>query len=112
MADEMMFGGLQAIKAAGRLHDFKIVSVDGEKEAMALLRAGDIDYETIFHPDDEGVAASIMADIVQGKKPDLANQVWDGRKMELVEFEGMPWVRPTCFRVDKSNANLPENQGW
>lgn len=112
MADEMMFGGLQAIKAAGRLHEFKIVSVDGEKEAMALLRAGDIDYETIFHPDDQGVAASIMADLVQGKKPDLADQVWQGRRMELLDWEGMPWVRPTCFRVDKSNANLPENQGW
>ena len=112
MADEMMFGGLQAIKAAGRLHDFKIISVDGEKEAMDLLRAGDIDYDCIFHPDDEGVAASIMADIVQGKKPDLANQVWEGRKMELLQWEGMPWVRPTCFRVDKTNANLPENRGW
>jgi ribose transport system substrate-binding protein len=112
MADEMMFGGLQAIKAAGRLHEFKIISVDGEKEAMALLRSGDIDYETIFHPDDQGVAASIMADIVQGKKPDLGNQMWEGRKMELLEWQGRPWVRPTCFRVDKTNANLPENQGW
>jgi ribose transport system substrate-binding protein len=112
MADEMLFGGLQAIKAAGRLHEFKIISVDGEKEALDMLRAGDFDYDAIFHPDDQGVAASIMCDLVNGKKPDLAKQVWDGRTMELLEWERMPWVRPTVFPVDKSNANLPENQGW
>jgi ABC-type sugar transport system substrate-binding protein len=112
MNDEMFFGGLQAIKAAGRLHEFITISCDGEKEALDLIRKGELDYDCIFHPDDEGVAASIMADIVNGRKPDLANQVWDGRKMELLAWEGMPWVRPSCFGVDKSNCQLPENQGW
>lgn len=112
MNDEMTFGGLQAIKGAGRLHEFKIISVDGEKEAMALLRAGEIDYEAIFHPDDQAVAINIMCDIVHGRTPDLANQTFNGRKMDLVEFEGMPWVRPTVYAVDKTNADLPENQGW
>jgi ABC-type sugar transport system substrate-binding protein len=112
MADEMMFGGLQAIKAAGRLGEFKIISVDGQKEALDLVRAGEIDYDAMFHPDDQAVAVAIMCDIVNGKQPDLANQVWQGRKMELTQFEGMPWVRPTVYPIDKSNANLPENQGW
>ena len=112
MNDEMTFGGLQAIKAAGRLHEFKIISVDGEKEAMDLLRAGEIDYEAIFHPDDQAVAINIMCDIVHGRTPDLANQTYKGRKMDLVEFESMPWVRPTVYAVDKTNADLPENQGW
>ena len=112
MNDEMAFGGLQAIRASGRLHEFKVISVDGEKEALALVRAGDIDYETIFHPDDEAVAVNIVADLVKGKTPDLTAQTYDGRKMEELEWEGMPWVRPTCFKVDKTNANLPQNQGW
>jgi ribose transport system substrate-binding protein len=112
MNDEMTFGGLQAIKGAGRLHEFKIISVDGSKEAMDLVRAGEIDYEAIFHPDDQAVAINIMCDIVHGRTPDLANQTFNGRKMDLVEFEGMPWVRPTVYAVDKTNADLPENQGW
>lgn len=112
MNDEMTFGGLQAIKGAGRLHEFKIISVDGSKEAMDLVRAGEIDYEAIFHPDDQAVAINIMCDIVHGRTPDFANQTFKGRKMDLVEFEGMPWVRPTVYAVDKTNAHLPENQGW
>jgi ABC-type sugar transport system substrate-binding protein len=112
MADEMLFGGLQAIEAAGRLHEFTIVSCDGEKEALDLLRKGYFDHDCIFHPDDQAVAVNIMAAVVKGQKPDLANQVWDRRKMDLLEWKGMPWVRPSCFGVDKSNAFLPENQGW
>jgi ABC-type sugar transport system substrate-binding protein len=112
MADEMLFGGLQAIKAANRLHEFKVISVDGEKEALDMLRAGDFDYDAEFHPDDQAVAVNILCDIVHGRKPDLANQTFDGRKMDLVEYEGMPWVRPTVYPIDKSNANLPENKGW
>ena len=112
MNDEMMFGGLQAIKAAGRQGEFKIISVDGQKEALDLVRSGDIDYDAMFHPDDQAVAVSILCDIVNGRKPDLANQTFEGRKMDLVEFEGMPWVRPTVYPVDKTNAHLPENQGW
>ena len=112
MADEMPFGGLQAIKAAKRLHEFKIVSVDGEKEALDMVRAGDFDYEAKFHPDDQAVAIRILCDIVNGRKPDLANQTYDGRKMDIVKYEAMPWVRPTVYPIDKSNADLPENKGW
>ena len=42
---------------------------------MDLLRGGEIDYEAIFHPDDQAVAINIMCDIVHGRTPDLANQI-------------------------------------
>ncbi|PLR86719.1 sugar ABC transporter substrate-binding protein [Bacillus canaveralius] len=112
MNDEMALGGIQAIKSAGRLHDFKVISVDGQKEAMDAVRAGEIDEETIFRPDEEAVAVSIAASIARGEKPDLANQSYNDQKFELTEFEGMPWVRPTCYKVDKSNLDAPEWQGW
>lgn len=112
LADEMVLGGIQAIRDAGRLHEFVIVSTDGNKEAMDLLRAGEIDYESVFLPDDQAVAVNIMADIVNGRKPNLDNQVWLGRKMDLVDRDGLPWVRPTVYPVDKTNANLPEYKGW
>ena len=34
MNDEMALGGLQAVEAAGRMGEFQIISVDGEKEAL------------------------------------------------------------------------------
>jgi ribose transport system substrate-binding protein len=112
LADEMVLGGIQAIRDAGRLHEFTIVSTDGNKEAMDLLRNGEIDYESIFLPDDQAVAVNVMADIVNGRKPNLENQVWQGRKMDYLQRDGMPWVRPTVYPVDKTNANLPEYKGW
>jgi len=112
MNDEMALGGIQAIKAAGRLKEFKIISVDGEKEALDALRAGEIDYEAMFFPDDQAVAVDIAASLARGEKPNLENQTYKGRKMELVEFEGIPWVRPTVYKVDKTNANEPDYQGW
>ncbi|MDN5327070.1 MAG: ribose transport system substrate-binding protein [Moorella sp. (in: firmicutes)] len=113
MNDEMALGGIQAIKAAGRQGEFKIISVDGEKEAMDALRKGDIDYEVIFHPDDEAVAVNVVASILRGENPYTPeNLTYKGRTMEIASFEGMPWVRPTCYKVDKSNANQPEFQGW
>jgi ribose transport system substrate-binding protein len=112
MNDEMALGGLQAIKSANRLHDFKVISVDGEKEALDAVKAGDIDEETIFRPDEEAVAVNIAASMVKGQKPDLANQSYKGTKFELTTYENMPWVRPSCYKVDKSKLNAPEWQGW
>jgi ribose transport system substrate-binding protein len=114
MNDEMALGGLTAIKNASRLGEFKIISVDGEKEALDNLRSGGgIDYDGIFFPQDEGaVGVSIVADLVRGNTPDWCNQEWEGRKADCVEFEGMPWVRPGFFRVDTTNAKDPQYQGW
>jgi ABC-type sugar transport system substrate-binding protein len=113
MSDEMMFGGMQAIKNAGRLHDFTIISCDGEKKALDLLRKGDIDYDGIFFPKDEGVIGTrLMAQTLRGEKPDLANQEYDGRKAGLDQHEGMPWVKPDFFGVDSTNKNDPQFAGW
>jgi len=114
MNDEMCLGGLQAIKAAGRLHEFKIVSVDGDHEAMAALRKGEIDYDCEFHPDDMAVGVNVAWQILHGQKIDRNSQYeFAGRKISFApDHEGFPWIRPTCFWVDKNNANLPEFLGW
>ncbi len=114
MNDEMALGGLQAIQNTGRLHEFKIISCDGEKEALDNLRSnGGINYDGIFFPQDEGaLGASVVLDIVQGKTPDWNNQSWEGRKAFADKFEGMPWVRTDFYRVDPTNANDPQYIGW
>lgn len=113
MADEMLFGGIQAINNAGRRDGLKIISCDGDKNALDILRAGGIDYDGIFFPKDEGVIGTrLMAQLLKGEKPDYANQEFEGRKAALVEYEGMPWVKPDFFGVDPSNMNDPQFVGW
>jgi ribose transport system substrate-binding protein len=114
MNDEMVLGGLEAIKAAGRLHEFKIVAGDGDHDAMAALRRGDIDGEFIFHPDDMAVAVPVLEKILHGQKLDR-KEVFTvfGRKIVYApDHEGFPWIRPTCFWVDKDNAKVAGNEGW
>lgn len=117
MNDEMALGGLQAIKASGRLGEFKIISVDGEKEALDALRRGEIDYEVMFHPDDHAVAIKIMLAVLKGEEITIdslkeMDLTYKDRDMDIVESDGFPWVRPRCYKVDKTNAHLPEFQGW
>ena len=115
MNDEMALGGIQAIKAAGRLGEFPLVAGDGDHEAMAALRNGELDYEFVFHPDDHAVAVLIMKSIIRGEKLDESVPFeWKGRTIPYVEggFEGMPWIRPSCYWVDKTNMDLEENYGW
>ena len=45
--DEMYFGGFSAIKAAGRRNEMKILSVDGNPDALAAIKKGDLDYEVV-----------------------------------------------------------------
>ena len=45
--DEMYFGGLPAIKAAGRRGELRILSVDGNPDALAAMKKGDLDYEVV-----------------------------------------------------------------
>ena len=45
--DEMFFGGIKAIKGAGRRGQMKILSVDGNPEALRAIATGDLDYEII-----------------------------------------------------------------
>jgi ribose transport system substrate-binding protein len=113
MNDEMMFGGIQAIKNANRQNDFKIISCDGEKAAMDLLRQGVINYDGIFFPKDTGVIGTrVIAQIAKGEKPDLANQENEGRKSSLDQAEGQPWVKQDFYGVDKTNMTDPQFVGW
>ncbi len=45
--DEMFFGGIKAIKASGRRDQMKILSVDGNPEALRAISTGDLDYEVV-----------------------------------------------------------------
>jgi ribose transport system substrate-binding protein len=45
--DEMYFGGIKAIEAAGRRNEMKILSVDGNPEALQAIQKGDLDYEVV-----------------------------------------------------------------
>jgi ABC-type sugar transport system substrate-binding protein len=112
MNDEMTLGGLQAIEDAGRLGEFKIISVDGEKEMLDELRAGKIDYECMFFPDEQAVGVSVAAALARGETPDYSNINYKGTPIEVVELDGVPWIRPTVYKVDKSNAFEPEFIGW
>ncbi|MGC9671111.1 substrate-binding domain-containing protein [Planosporangium sp. 12N6] len=113
MADEMLFGGIQAVNNSGRRDGLKIISCDGDKNALDLLRKGQIDYDGIFFPKDEGVIGTrLMAQKLKGQKPDFGNQEYEGRKAALVDYEGMPWVKPDFFGVDSTNANDPMFVGW
>lgn len=113
MNDEMALGGLQAIEAAGRLGEFKIISVDGEKEAMDAVRAGKIDYEVMFIPDEQAVAVDIAYQLAQGKEADYSNVQYKGTPIEVTKTDdGFTWVRPTCYKVDATNCNDPQFAGW
>lgn len=47
-ADIMSFGAVQAIQAAGRQDEIKVVSIDGENAAIDLIAAGKMDSSTIY----------------------------------------------------------------
>lgn len=47
-ADIMSFGAVQAIEAAGRQDEIKVVSIDGENAAIDQVAAGKMDSSTIY----------------------------------------------------------------
>jgi len=47
-ADIMSFGAVQAIQAAGRQEEIKVVSIDGENAAIDQIAAGKMDSSTIY----------------------------------------------------------------
>ena len=113
MNDEMALGGLQAIKAADRLGEFTIITVDGQREALDAIRAGYIDFGVLFRPDEQAVAIHIAVQLARGEEPDFDNIYYLGEPIEVTETDdGFVWVRPTCYKVDATNAHLPEFTGW
>lgn len=113
MNDEMALGGLQAIEAAGRLGEFTIISVDGEKEALDAVREGKINYEVMFMPDEQAVAVDVAYKLAKGEEVDYTDIEYKGTPIEVTETDdGFTWVRPTCYKVDSTNCNEPEFAGW
>ncbi len=113
MNDEMALGGLQAVEAAGRLGEFQIISVDGEKEALDAVRAGKINYEVMFKPDEQAVAVEVAYLVAKGETVDYSNISYKGTPIEVTETDdGFTWLRPTCYKIDQTNCNEPEFQGW
>ena len=113
MNDEMALGGLQAIEAAGRLGEFQVISVDGEKEALDAVRDGKINYEVMFAPDEQAVAVDIAYKLAKGEEVYYNNIEYKGTPIEVIKTDdGFTWARPTCYKVDSTNCNEPEFQGW
>ena len=113
MNDEMALGGLQAIEAAGRLGEFQVISVDGEKEALDAVRDGKINYEVMFEPGEQAVAVDIAYKLAKGEEVDYNNIEYKGTPIEVIKTDdGFTWARPTCYKVDSTNCNEPEFQGW
>ena len=108
-ADEMLLGGLEAIKAAGRLGEFKIIGSDGDPAAMAALRAGEVYAECVFHPAEQAVGVALMARFLKGQSLDDP-VYYHGKLIERVSHEGLPWWRPAPVWVDASNMKDPELQ--
>ncbi len=113
MNDEMALGGLQAVEGAGRMGEFSIISVDGEKEALDAVRAGKINYEVMFKPDEQAVAVEIAYLLAKGQEVDYSKIEYKGVAIEVTETDdGFTWVRPTCYKIDSTNCNDPEFLGW
>lgn len=113
MNDEMALGGIQAVEGASRMGEFQIISVDGEKEALDAVRAGTIDYEVMFKPDEQAVAVEIAYQLAKGETVDYSNISYKGTPIEVTETDdGFTWVRPTCYKIDSTNCNDPEFLGW
>jgi ABC-type sugar transport system substrate-binding protein len=114
MSDEMALGGLQAIKSSGRLGEFEIVSVDGNHEIIDAMKRGEVDYECMFFPEQEAVCVDVAWDILNGTFKKSRQYEWKGREIpwSTDDHEGLPWVRATCYWVDKSNMNEPDFKGF
>jgi ribose transport system substrate-binding protein len=85
--DNMAVGALQAIKAAGRPQQVKLVSINSSKEGLEAILAGEMYGSCTQSPTFEGIyTARIARDVANGWPP-------------------VPrWVRNPVMRVDKSNA--------
>jgi ribose transport system substrate-binding protein len=65
--DDMAFGAIQALKAAGRLEEIKVVGIDGANEAFEAIKKGDMAATfTYFNGGKEGVETALK--ILDGEK--------------------------------------------
>ena len=83
--DEMYFGGMKAIEASGRRGEMKIVSVDGNPEALAAIQKGELDYEVVGQFNLQGwLVIETAAKVLAGEQvPDgcRSSSTWRTRPM-------------------------------
>jgi ribose transport system substrate-binding protein len=101
--DSMAIGVIQAVKAAKRLGEFPIVSVGGNKDGMAAIRAGELTYTYFERPDWEGIHSVIVAaQVSQGKLEEWAKQFKDA---QIVHENRLVWVKTPGADITKENVN-------
>jgi len=73
MNDNMALGAAQAVKNAGRKNEIKISGVNGNKEALEAIVAGDIDATVNKQPGNVGKALidDVVVKLMQGKKEEI-----------------------------------------
>ena len=78
--DDMGLGALDAIKAAGLTpgKDIKIVTIDGTHDGLAALSQGEFNYVVECNPLLGDKVASVVKDVLAGKKVDKAYTAVDG----------------------------------
>jgi len=78
--DDMGLGALDAIKAAGLTpgKDIKIVTIDGTHDGLTALSQGEFNYVVECNPLLGDKVASIVKDVLAGKKVDKAYTAVDG----------------------------------
>ena len=78
--DDMGLGALDAIKAAGLTpgKDIQIVTIDGTKDGLTALSQGEFNYVVECNPLLGDKVASVVKDVLAGKKVDKAYTAVDG----------------------------------
>ena len=78
--DDMGLGALDAIKAAGLTpgKDIKIVTIDGTHDGLTALSQGEFNYVVECNPLLGDKVASVVKDVLAGKKVDKAYTAVDG----------------------------------
>ncbi|MCI0422689.1 MAG: sugar ABC transporter substrate-binding protein [Acidobacteria bacterium] len=86
--DNMAVGALQAIKAAGKLQQVKLISINSSREGLEAIVAGEMYGSCTQSPTFEGIyTARVARDVANGWPP-------------------VPrWIRNPVMRVDKSNVH-------
>ena len=84
--DNMAIGAIQAIKAAGRMDEIKVVSISGTIEGYDAIRAGEL-YSTVSQPPDWEGKASV----------EYAVKYLNGETLEK-------WIKTPIAQVTKDNV--------
>ncbi|MGO4533423.1 ABC transporter substrate-binding protein [Leifsonia sp. 2MCAF36] len=90
--DDMGLGALDAIKAAGLTpgKDIKIVSIDGTKDGLTALSDGQFNYVVECNPLLGDQVASVVKDVIAGKKVDKAYTAKDLAFDQAAAKEALP----------------------